>query len=871
MKLHLLRLSIFKSSIFFYLFSSQPIAAQITPDASLPINSRVTQQGNTHVIEGGTPAGTNLFHSFEAFSVLTGGTAFFNNPTSIQNIFSRVTGHSISNIDGLIQANGMVNLFLINPNGLIFGPNAKLDIGGSFFGSTANSIWFADGLEFSATTPQTTPLLSINVPLGLQYGTNPGRIVVEGSGHNLSQDNTERRDIIRDNRPDGLRVNDNQTLALVGGEVILQGGNLTAEQGRIEIGSVGSNSYITLTHPSWVLGYGMVQNFQDITLQQAASIDVSGAASGNVHVQGRRLTLSDGSIILGLKTGSDSAGTITVKTSELVEAIGTTPTDSIFPSGLLTVVSSKGTGLGGNINIETGRLILREGAQIGAGTRGDGQGGTLTVKAADSVEISGTQRIPRFPSGIFTNVQPGVTGDGGDLTIETGRLIVRDGGVVAAGTFSRGNSGNVIIRAFESVEVAGFAANSTSVSGIAARVFFPETTGNGGNLTIETKRLLVRDGAVVTVNTLGGGNSGNLTITASESVEVRGKRPNSEESFSGLYASSLGEKATGAPGNITIETGRLILEDGGTVTVNSDSLEPAGTLKITADSINLERLGSITADTQAGGGSIELRSPSLLLKNSRITTNATGGDSGGDINLQGELLVLENNSTITTNALGSNVTGGNINLNLNNGFLVGLENSDITANAEQSRGGNIAINAQTIFGATTRTREQLQELLNTEEATAIDPRRVLTSDITAISQQGGPQLEGIVTVNRPDVDPSSGLLELPVDVVDPTQLIARGCPADQNNSFTVTGRGGLPPLPRETLSPNHTISVNWVTGERSNQPENITSQEINQNPIIEATGWMVNEQNQIVLIASQPTTTINNISPIPDSCLTEES
>lgn len=875
MKLHLLSLSFLNSSLFFYLLSSSPTVAQILPDATLPINSRVIQQGNTHFIEGGTPAGANLFHSFESFSVPTGETAFFNNPTSIQNIFSRVTGNSISNIDGLIQANGTANLFLINPKGLIFGPNAKLNIGGSFLGSTAKSIWFADGLEFSATNPQTQPLLSINVPLGLQYGANPGRIVVQGPGHNLSQQLQPPGDIIRDNRPDGLRVNDNQTLALVGGEVRLDGGNLTAEAGRIEIGSVGSNSYVTLTHPGWVLGYGMVQNFQDITLQQAASVDVSGAASGNIQVQGRRLTLRDGSTFLALKTGGDSAGSITIKTSERVEAIGITPIDNIIPSGLLTVVTSTGTGIGGNIYIETGQLILQEGAQIAAGTRGDGQGGTLRVKAAELIDISGTQPNPRFPSGLFTNVQLEIRGNGGDLLIETGRLRVRDGGVIAAGTFSDGNSGNLFIKASESVEVSGFAPKSLSVSGIVTNVNSPDATGNGGNLTIETRRLRVQDGAIVSVNTFGGGNSGNLTVRASESVELRGTRLNTRVS-SGLLAGTVTEDAKGGAGNITVETGRLMVQDGATITASSENLRPAGTVKITADSINLDTFANISGDTQAGGGSIELRSPTLSLNNSRITTNATGGDSGGDINFQGQLLFLENNSTITTNALGSNATGGNINLNLDNGFLVGVENSDITANAEQSRGGNIAINAEGIFGTTTRTREQLQELLNTEEAIAIDPRRVLTSDITAISQQGGPQLEGLITVNRPNVDPSSGLLELPVDVVDPTQLIATGCPAARDNTFTVTGRGGLPPLPSETLRPNNTISVNWVTGDRlppagddsSKPPEQITPQVLNETQLIEATGWMLNEKNQIVLIASQATT-INNFSPIPESCLTE--
>ncbi|MEM9926640.1 MAG: filamentous hemagglutinin N-terminal domain-containing protein, partial [Cyanobacteria bacterium P01_D01_bin.50] len=147
-----------------------PASSEVLSDGTT--NTTVNLNGNNFTILNGIQKGNNLFHSFKEFSIPTGGEATFNNSTDVVNIINRVTGGNISNIDGLIKANGSANLFLINPAGIVFGENASLDIGGSFLGTTAESILFEDGFEFSAVNAQSEPLLSISVPLGLQMGSN---------------------------------------------------------------------------------------------------------------------------------------------------------------------------------------------------------------------------------------------------------------------------------------------------------------------------------------------------------------------------------------------------------------------------------------------------------------------------------------------------------------------------------------------------------------------------------------------------------------------------------------------------------------------------------------------------------------------------
>ena len=655
------------------------VSAQIIPDNTLPNNSLILPNGNIKEINGGTTSGNNLFHSFEQFSLSTGDTAWFNNAVNIENILGRVTGNSISNIDGLIRANGNANLFLINPQGIIFGENASLDIGGSFLASTADSIQFADGSEFSAIASQESPLLTVSIPIGLQYGGNQGDIVVEGIGNQLrfNPDFT----VNRHSRPDGLKVNPDETLALLGGNIWLDGGNLTAQEGKIALGSVAGGGFVRLdgVNSDWSFDYSEVSSFQDINLLNASSLEVSGNGGGDVHLQGREVIIVDGSAILADNFGAHDGGILQINASETLVVAGTTADRESFISRLSTDVAPGVTGNGGDIELSSGLLVVADGAQVISSTYGSGDTGNIRVTASDIELISGSPIA--FASGLFTLVWD--SGNGGDVEIAADNVFVLDGAEAAALTFWDGAGGNLNVQA-NVVEVAG-----TSPNGSSSRLSTnTEGSGTGGNLSINSRYFRVADGGAVQSSVFGSGNGGNITVRATEVELLRGAQGAGP---SGLFA-NVEFDAIGNGGSISIETNSLLVADGAQLAVSTFGIGDAGSISVQATDVELigtspngfsgGLFSNVEPEAVGNGGNLSINAESLSISNSAeiaVTTFSEG--SGGQIELNTNSLNLTSGGQIL--ALTQNLgQGGDIQIKAGEIELTGT--SDIAPSGFQS-------------------------------------------------------------------------------------------------------------------------------------------------------------------------------------------
>ena len=618
-----------------------------------------------------------------------------------------------------------------------------------------------------------------------------------------------------------------------GGEITVAAQNLSLTDGA-QLQSLVNNSTLDLA--------GGIGNAGSVNIDVVDRIDIIGTGNGfssaifsevgqgaignagNINLSGEFLTVAEGGFLTSSSEGRGNVGNIDL---DIEQQVVISDAGTRVDAGI--DFSAVGDTVGGNLTINTRQLIVEDGAQVSTSTFGSGDAGNFTVNATESIQLRGEDKTNSLPGGLFAQVNLTGEGTGGNLTINTPQLSISDGSKVQVATFGKGDAGELNINAGK-IDIFNTPTLSNFTTGIFGSVALdPRTeelpTGNGGDITILTEQLSILDGGKISVVTEGIGNAGTLNITATESIKIRGVDPEPDDGVS-FISGNVGENATGRGGDIKIATQNLSISDLAEVSVSSEGNGRGGNLAINANNLTLDDSASIIAET--------------------LTTD------GGNINLSvSDLLILDRQSKISTTAGTAEAGGNGGNINLDTEFIVAFPNgnNDITANAFNGAGGNIDITAESIFGLAARNSIPVN----------------ITNDIDASSQFG---LDGNISITTPDIDPTRGIDTLPVDIVDASQLITRTClgggNAQQTNKFVVTGRGGLPNNPNESLAGDASLSADWVSlpednleSDKQDAIDNQSSLDNAANAIVEAKGWKINSQGKVILTAAANDSQLN--------------
>ena len=632
--------------------------------------------------------------------------------------------------------------------------------------------------------------------------------------------------------------------------------------------------------------------------------------SGDIQIATGLLSVTNGASISADINGQGDAGDITINARDKVTINGF-DTSSGLLSNISTTGGSNSVGNGGEISISTGELLLKNSGSILTSNFGTGNAGNIFLDVRDSITFDGKIVGDKFPvpSNVSTSVK---NGDAGNIQINTGSLFLTDGSFINAVGFSEessneiANAGNILINANDSIKIDG------ENSGLAT--FLLRGKGKGGDIQITTGSLSVTNGSSLSTTTNGQGNAANIRINASDNVTFDQK----SSAFASVYENAIGDggdiKITagslsfnndsflttstfgkGDAGNVIINSSTFEAVNGGQINTQTSTSGNAGNInlnikdKITLSGTGKTRRSGLFAETSAEstgkGGSIFIDPRLVIIENGAGVSVASGGagdagdislqadnlrlnngfiaaitnsTQGGNINLQlGELLLLRNNSLISTTAGFAQAGGNGGNITINSPFIVSVpkEDSDITANAFSGNGGNIDIKSQGIFGITPRSQ--------------VTPQ----SDITASSETG---IQGTINITNPEVDPNQGVIELPEGLVDKSNQIAQVCPQGANaakrlSEFYITGKGSLPPSPFKPLSGRVNRTSLATLDEDTKEQEDIVIRsdrkiDSQSKEIVEAQGFMKNADGEVYLVAKLPSI-IPSSNIVTSACL----
>ncbi len=695
-------------------FLARPAIAQIIPDATLPQASIALDRETGIELRGGTIAGSNVFHSFEQFVLRDGTRATFVTPDGIDRILARVTGSAIAEIDGTLAANA--DLIFLAPNGIRFGDRASLDLSGSLIATTAHAINFSDGLTWPSIATDQPPLLSVNVPVGLQFDAAiaPGTITVSGSGQAITAPsiatnllrlllspkdatigaaNVERSESVLATAP-------GQTLGLIGGNIDVQRTQLDAPSGTIVIGGVRSGR-VDLDNLDQSQGASLDFQAADlggrIQLRDQAALTANGFPNGSITLAAESIAINGGAFAQLQNFDTTPGGHLSLTAIEDISINGT-PQDG---QGSFVSTETFGDGRSGDIVISADRLVLLDGASTNTLSYSAGMAGNLIVDVGDRFFVRGFKPgRPEEVSNISSTTL--ATGNGGDIRIRGRQLVLEEGGAIATSTTGSGRSGDIQIEAGENVRLQGTEPDSQGSSLGTGTI----NIGNAGNVEINTPRLSLIDGARVGSLSVGSGHAGNVTLNSAVSITL-----NSRDSIVG--GSSIASSAesittstllprfvleiipnlaeivpTGNAGDLTITTPLLQVQNGGRIQVANLGFGNPGRLFVLGDTLRLESGGVIAAQTVTGSGSaIDLDLRLLEINNGSIMTTTVSTGQGSDIRIRASDRVLVTASSLReteSQALGLFFSSADI-----PDFSIGI----ISGSAGAGKAGNIEIEA----------------------------------------------------------------------------------------------------------------------------------------------------------------------------------
>jgi filamentous hemagglutinin family protein len=720
-----------------------------TPQADKTLGTQVTGNGNNFNITGGLNRGQTLFHSFKDFSIPTGGAANFNNPAGTLDIISRVTGNLFSDINGTLNSNG-ANFLLINPNGVVFGPNARLNVGKAFAASTASGVDLVDGqgrkVTFGTNPSGDAPLLKINpnvffnvsrLNMGANVPNNPGIV-----NYGKLQTN-----------------NDSQYIGLIGGNVTLDGkyggGKIIAPGGRVDLGGLNSAGTISTDAQGLVFGgNGLVRG--DVLLDNTASVNTPAnktlgtvkpffsklaVAGSNININANNLNIlktskEASSLSAGLAINS---GIKTLPAGDInINATGRVSLDN---ADIRNTIRPGAEGKIGDININANSLSLINNSDISTSNAlGKGDAGDINIKTTGDISIIGTTPQSTQVNTLKSNnslISSDTLGRGnaGKITIDTqnrGKLLLLNGGEIASrigsNAVGKGNDIKILAQAIDLINGSSIGTDNVGGKGDAGNIDI-KTTGDirisGSNSQLDRK---ITPNSIlptsISSNTNNGqGNAGIITID----TQNRGKL----SLFGGAEISSLiGPQAVGKGNDIKISAQAVDLIDGATIsTINLGGKGDAGNIRIDTigdisllsslpRSTNIKFFSSISTDTlseQGNAGKITIDTQNrgkLSLSNGGSISSGISGKkavgNGGEIDIYAREIDLQNQSFISTSNGGGKGDAGNIDLKTTGDISVfgsipgstGLmtQNSNlsfISSNTKgQGKAGNITIDTQ---------------------------------------------------------------------------------------------------------------------------------------------------------------------------------